>query len=210
MVRVVPGVVRLALALLGGLLAASMFVVLRSRRRLGDALQRAHSDALTGLPNRAALDEALVRMVGQAARRAARLAIVMMDIDHFKAINDRYGHPKGDEVLAAVGAMARSEVRTGDFVGRYGGEEFMLMLPDTDEEGALKVAEKLRRACGRLDVPDLEGPIAASFGVAAGNGSRDELLLLVGAADAALYSAKDHGRNRVEHAAPASELYAIA
>jgi diguanylate cyclase (GGDEF)-like protein len=189
------------------LLAVLLAVVLVSRRQLAQALRRAHSDVVTGLPNRAAVDEALVRMISQAERGGTPLAVAMLDIDHFKMVNDDLGHAKGDEVLAAVGSAARREVRTGDFVGRFGGEELLLLLPETDEAGALAVAEKLRLRIGRLEVPGTGRAVTASFGVAAASGGQAELRELVPAADAALYRAKEKGRDRCELASAAAAAF---
>lgn len=202
-----PDWVKAALALMSVLLAVLLAVVLVSRRQLAQALRRAHSDVVTGLPNRAAVDEAVVRMVGQAERRGTPLAVAMLDIDHFKTVNDHLGHAKGDEVLAAVGAAARREVRVGDFVGRFGGEELLLLLPETDEAGALAVAEKLRLRIGRLEVPGTGRAVTASFGVAAASGGQAELRELVPAADAALYRAKEKGRDRCELASAAAAAF---
>ncbi len=192
----IPDTVKLALAALTGMLAALGLVYWRSRRQLRSARRAAHEDSVTGLPNRASLDESLKRMAGHAARTDTPLAAVMIDLDHFKAVNDVYGHAKGDEVLASVGPIVRAELRAGDAVGRYGGEEFMVLLPDTDEEGALVVAGKLHAAVRSVRIPGIDEPITASFGVAAARGSM-ELERLVSTADAALYRAKDDGRDRV-------------
>ena len=125
----------------------------------------------------------------------------MVDIDHFKSVNDTYGHGKGDEVLKAVGAIARAAVRSGDFVGRVGGEELLVLLPDTDLAGARQVAENLRLAIRDAGVGDLDWVVTASVGVAAGHGDEERLRDLTATADAALYQAKANGRDRVETAA---------
>ena len=137
-------------------------------------------------------------MSAQAGRAQTQLAAVIFDLDHFKRVNDIHGHAKGDEVLAAVGQVVSATVRDSDFVGRYGGEEFVALLPDTDCEGGRVLAEKLRLAIEALEVPDLDRRLAASFGVAVlpGDASTGEQLLR--AADRALYLAKENGRNRVE------------
>lgn len=196
----IPDWIKAALTLTSLLLVLSLLSVLRGRRKLEQALSRAHRDIVTGLPNRAAVDEALRRMAGQAARKKTPLAVAMLDLDHFKSINDTYGHGVGDEVLAAVGAAARSEVRSGDFVGRFGGEEFMILMPDTDEDGAYVVAEMLRSAFCEIAVAGVDRAITASFGVSGGRGTDEMLLGLVSAADAALYRAKANGRDRTEAA----------
>jgi len=208
-VNTLPESVKVVLALMAMGLVLLLFGVLRSRRQLADALRRAHEDALTGLPNRAAADEALRRVAGQAARTGTPLAIVLFDIDLFKSVNDVYGHAKGDEVLVAIGAAARAEVRAGDFVGRYGGEEFLLLMPDTGEPGAEKVAEKLQRAFREIEITGVDRIITASFGVAAGHGDKEELHQLVQRADEALYRAKDNGRDRIESASEADLTPAV-
>ena len=119
--------------------------VLANLRNLALAEFRANNDSLTGLPNKRATDDTFKRMVAQANRSITPLAAVMFDLDHFKQINDRFGHGKGDEVLAAVGAALQSCLRGSDFAGRFGGEEFLILLPDSTTDGALKVAEKIRQ-----------------------------------------------------------------
>ncbi len=118
--------------------------VLANLRNLALAEFRANNDSLTGLPNKRATDDTLKRMVAQANRSIAPAGALMLDLDHFKQINDRFGHGKGDEVLAAVGAALPSCLRASDFAGRFGGEEFLILLPDTAVDGALQVAEKIR------------------------------------------------------------------
>jgi diguanylate cyclase (GGDEF)-like protein len=166
-------------------------------RNLAIAERRASSDKLTGLPNKRSADDTFKHMVANAARTSKPLALVLFDLDHFKRVNDTYGHPKGDEVLAAVGSVAGHTIRENDFAARDGGEEFMVLLPGDDTDGARLVAEKLRTAISDLRIPDLEQGVTASFGVASYPGdaaNREELLRK---ADRALYSAKRAGRNRV-------------
>jgi diguanylate cyclase (GGDEF)-like protein len=170
--------------------------VLANLRNLALAEFRANNDALTGLPNKRATDDTLKRMVAQASRSITPLSALMLDLDHFKQINDRFGHDKGDEVLAAVGAALTSCLRAGDFAGRFGGEEFLILLPDTDLDGAVHVAEKIRTAVAAISVAGVERDITASLGIAdllahAGNATG-----LVREADRALYAAKAAGRNR--------------
>jgi diguanylate cyclase (GGDEF)-like protein len=170
--------------------------VLANLRSLALAEFRANNDSLTGLPNKRATDDTLKRMVAYANRSITPLAAIMLDLDHFKHINDQFGHGKGDEVLAAVGAALKSCLRDSDFAGRFGGEEFLVLLPDTAVEGALLVAEKVRLAVASINVPGVERDITVSLGVAdllehAGNGAG-----LVREADRALYGAKAAGRNR--------------
>jgi diguanylate cyclase (GGDEF)-like protein len=174
--------------------------VLGNLRNLALAEVRAATDALTGLPNSRALRDSLKRMLAQASRTATPLAAILIDLDHFRRINDTHGHERGDDALAAVGEVLASTIRASDYAGRYGGEEFLVLLPDTDREGAMLVAEKLRQAIARMSLPGLDQPLSASLGVAAlpGDGSDADAFLRL--ADRALYAAKAAGRNRVEAA----------
>ena len=171
--------------------------VLANLRNLALAEFRANNDALTGLPNRRATDDTLKRMVAQASRSVTPLAAAMLDLDHFKQINDRFGHGKGDEVLAAVGAAIQASLRVGDFAGRFGGEEFLILLPDTGLEGAHQVAEKLRRNVATVTFPGVERPITASIGVADLLEHAGTATELVRVADRALFAAKAAGRDQV-------------
>jgi diguanylate cyclase (GGDEF)-like protein len=172
--------------------------VLANLRNLALSETRALTDGLTGLPNRRSIEDTLKRMVAHADRTGTPLGVVLFDLDHFKHVNDLSGHEKGDEVLAAVGAATATSLRTSDFAGRYGGEEFILLLPNTDREGAVVVAEKLRAAIAALDVTGVSRPITASFGVAGLPDDASEPSFLLRTADRALYVAKAQGRNRVE------------
>jgi diguanylate cyclase (GGDEF)-like protein len=137
-------------------------------------------------------------MVAQTSRTVSPLSAALLDLDHFKRINDAYGHSRGDEVLAAVAMVLRSSVRESDFVGRYGGEEFLLLLPDTGRDQAAIVAEKVRAAVAGLGLSEINQPVTASLGVAAVPDDAADADTLVRAADRALYAAKGNGRNRVE------------
>lgn len=179
--------------------------VLANLRNLAIANTRAATDVLTGLPNKRSALETAKRMLAQAARTETQLSAILFDLDHFKQINDVYGHGKGDEVLASVGDTVGSMIRASDFAARFGGEEFLILAPDTDPPAAIEVAEKLRQGLLGLDVALLERTVSASFGIATfpqDAGAPDEL---VRAADRALYLAKSKGRNRVEAAAPESD-----
>jgi diguanylate cyclase (GGDEF)-like protein len=171
--------------------------VLANLRNLALAEIRAATDALTGLPNSRALRDNLVRMVAQASRSAGPLSAILCDLDHFKQINDVYGHDKGDQALAAASAALRSSIRESDLAGRYGGEEFLILLPDTALEGAVDVAEKLRSEVSRIAVPGVDRPITASFGIASFPQDAPDGEMLVRIADRALYAAKARGRNCV-------------
>ena len=183
-----------------------------SRRKLSeDALGVANeeltalasTDSLTGLPNRRQFDATLNKEWYRALRDAAPLALLMIDVDRFKSLNDRFGHPVGDAFLAQVGRVIRDNVRrAGDLAARYGGEEFAVILPGTVSTGAIEIAEHIRRAVAATDTRTLVAggyPLSVSIGVAAmvplaGGGSAS----LIHSADAALYQAKRAGRNRVE------------
>jgi diguanylate cyclase (GGDEF)-like protein len=170
--------------------------IIANQRSLSVAKLRAASDALTGLPNRRAADETLKRMVAQAGRTLSPLSAVLLDLDHFKQINDIHGHEQGDEVLAAVGSILAGCVRESDFAARFGGEEFLLLLPDTAREQAAVLAEKLRSAIAGARLPI--GQVTASLGVASFPEDGLDAEQLLRRADGALYLAKDHGRDRVE------------
>jgi diguanylate cyclase (GGDEF)-like protein len=172
--------------------------VLANLRNLALSETRALTDGLTGLPNRRSADDTLKRMAAHAGRTSNSLGAVLFDLDHFKQVNDLSGHEKGDEVLAAVGLAIMGNLRASDFAARFGGEEFVLLLPETDRDGAVTVAQKLREAIAAVEVPGVSRPITATFGVAALPEDADEPTLLLRAADRALYLAKSRGRNRVE------------
>jgi diguanylate cyclase (GGDEF)-like protein len=174
--------------------------VLANLRNLALAEYRASTDSLTGLPNQRAVKDTVKRMAAQAARASTPLSAIMFDLDHFKQVNDTFGHGRGDDVLAAVGAVLTDAVRASDFAGRSGGEEFTVLLPDTDTDAAQSVAEKIRAMIAKISVDGVDRSITASLGLAsipehAGGGDQ-----LVRSADRALYAAKSNGRNRVETA----------
>jgi diguanylate cyclase (GGDEF)-like protein len=172
--------------------------VLANLRTLAIAETRAATDSLTGLPNRRSAQDTLKRMVAQAGRQLAPLAAIAMDLDQFKRVNDCFGHEKGDDVLAAVGRLLAEAVRESDFAARQGGEEFLLLLPETGREGAVQLAEKLRAAVGRTELPGVDTAVSASFGVAVYPEDAVDAETLLRKADRALYAAKEGGRNRIE------------
>ncbi len=174
--------------------------VLANLRNLAIAELRASTDALTGLPNKRAASDNLKQLVAQALRNETSLAVLMLDLDHFKHINDRLGHARGDEVLATVGAALRSTCRDSDFVGRYGGEEFIVLLPDMTTDGALVVAEKIRTVIAEVYLSELDRPLTASIGLAMMPEHGADPTTVERAADNALYAAKRNGRNRIEAA----------
>jgi diguanylate cyclase len=172
--------------------------VLGNLRAVAMAESRAATDALTGLPNRRAVNDVIKRMAAQAHRTGQPLAALGLDLDRFKDINDRFGHEKGDEVLAAVAQVMMVTIRESDFAGRLGGEEFVILAPNTASSGALVFAEKLRAAIERVVVPGISREITASIGVAVLPDEAMDSETLLRRADRALYAAKAAGRNRVE------------
>jgi len=144
--------------------------------------------------------ESLRNDLASAAREHQPVALAILDVDFFKQINDRFGHEKGDDVLAAVGRLLADTVRESDVAARAGGEEFCILLADTDVDGALVVAEKLRAAIARLEVPGLETQITGSLGVAALPMHALDAPTLLRKSDRALYVAKQQGRDRVQAA----------
>jgi diguanylate cyclase (GGDEF)-like protein len=194
------GVARNLLRLLSFRIRAAS-ALLRRRQKLGEFYrQLSMNDGLTGLYNRAWLNDMLPKLVATAQRSGAPLSLVMVDLDHFKRFNDTHGHPAGDEALRAAARVISAGLRPSDFAVRYGGEEMLVILPETSEPLATMVAERLcqrlRQAVifddMRLPMPHLTG----SFGVALLEPEMEEPQL-VAAADAALYRAKQAGRNRV-------------
>lgn len=163
------------------------------------------TDPLTGCLNRRGFDQSLVREAARATRASGEFGLVALDLDHFKLVNDTYGHPAGDEALRATARVLTEHLRKGDQAARYGGEEFVVILPGTDQEGALHLAEKLRGALEkhRLVYEGARIAISASFGAAMWPGDGKEPEALLGAADRALYASKQAGRNRVT---PASRV----
>ncbi|MDD2176138.1 GGDEF domain-containing protein [Acidovorax sp. D2M1] len=209
------------LATFSVVLVSSVGFVFMSRDR-ADETNRvlAAMDPLTGVANRRSLIAALDRDVARAQRMREPMALMMVDIDHFKDVNDQYGHPAGDRVLCGVINVLRQRVRAQDLVGRYGGEEFMVLLPDTGLAGAEQLARELCKAVeeSRCPADGVPGPgiaVTVSIGVFGGRlESGDSWDMLIAAADRALYQAKNNGRNRVEVATglrrPSAQLVAQA
>jgi diguanylate cyclase (GGDEF)-like protein len=166
---------------------------------LRDAQTRASTDPLTGLPNRRYFEE-YVELLGRGRRAADAIGILMVDVDRFKVLNDRFGHAVGDVVLRAIGRAIASTVRDLDVPARFGGEEFVILLRNPSPDVALEVGERIREAVERIDLRDVGvGPVTVSVGASV---SRDgeAVASLVERADHALYRAKRYGRNRVEAA----------
>lgn len=194
-------VARLNSLVCAGLVLGAMLVEIH--RIYGRLARLATEDGLTGLANRREFDQRLAAECRRAARGGTPLALVMVDVDHFKAYNDAYGHQGGDECLRQVAcALAGCLHRPGDLAARYGGEELAAILPGTGRDGALDVARRMRAAVEALALPHAKSATAPhvtiSVGVAAGDtGMAPDAQALIAAADAALYRAKAQGRNRV-------------
>jgi diguanylate cyclase (GGDEF)-like protein len=162
-----------------------------------DILQVAASvDYLTGVANRRAITQVLQSALDRAKQTNAVVAVILLDIDHFKSINDTFGHAAGDTVLVQVCAVLQGQLRAADMLGRWGGEEFLIVANATGAEEAAQIAERLRAVVAARAFEEV-GQLAASFGVAASL-HHDTLEALVKRADEALYLAKQGGRNRVE------------
>jgi two-component system cell cycle response regulator len=168
--------------------------------RVADTWRLATVDPLTGIANRQAILGCVEEEIARAARYRHPLSVILVDLDHFKRLNDSHGHAAGDLVLRHVGTLLARNVRTTDVPGRYGGEEFLIVLPETDADAAAAVAEKLRQMMSRTSVELADGEVVTvtlSAGVAGGMGDILEANALVRDADAALYSAKALGRDQV-------------
>ena len=181
------------------LVMASFGCVWMITAHLAEELEgQARTDPLTGAMNRLALDEALPREIARADRGGRPLSLLMFDLDHFKQLNDRLGHQAGDAALKAVAAATLHGLRSGDMLVRFGGEEFVAVLPDTGKARAVETAERLRRRVEALNIGKGDGSVlTASYGVSTFPADGDDPDSLVGSADALLYAAKEAGRNRV-------------
>jgi diguanylate cyclase (GGDEF)-like protein len=178
-----------------------------NERLTAELAERAVRDVLTGLFNRRHLMETLDAQLKYAARHGESVAVVLLDVDFFKSVNDRFGHGIGDEVLAGVAAVLQAGAREGDTVARYGGEEFVVVMPGVDAESAVRRADELRRRCAELTVHSEMGEVntTLSAGVATYPSSGETGAELLQAADLALYRAKDAGRDRVLLALPPTD-----
>jgi diguanylate cyclase (GGDEF)-like protein len=164
----------------------------------GELARLAHTDNLTGLANRRYLEEELTRLTARSNRHGGPLSLLLIDGDHFKAVNDRHGHQVGDQTLIALAARLTDRLRAEDVVGRWGGEEFLVILPDVELRGAETVAEALRAHVAGAPLETSAGPIPLTISIGwafkSADDTGDDLLRR---ADAALYEAKVGGRDRV-------------
>ena len=157
------------------------------------------TDPLTGLFNRNHLMETLTAEIVRSLRHKHTFALLIIDIDHFKRINDTYGHQKGDEVLHDLAEVFRKAIRDCDYAARYGGEEFMILLPETSRQGAMEVAERIRLDTGRrpIDMENEAVSVTVSIGISLFPDNGGDVKTVIQEADKALYAAKDSGRNRI-------------
>jgi diguanylate cyclase (GGDEF)-like protein len=183
--------------------ALPLVILLQRSLRHAQLVNSARIDSKTGLLNAGTWQREAALEVTRAARRHTPVAVALLDIDHFKKVNDTYGHLAGDAVLAAIAAAAPALLREGDIVGRFGGEEFAILLPHTGAAEAAQVTERLRAAIPRIaiagggPVSPVPSGITVSIGVAVSAGAARDLVEFLATADHALYQAKNAGRNRV-------------
>jgi diguanylate cyclase (GGDEF)-like protein len=195
------------------IIALPLATLLQRSFRHTQLLNEARADAKTGLLNAATWEREAVAEIGRAVRTSAPLAVALLDLDRFKQINDTYGHLVGDEVLRAIAATMSGVLREYDLAGRFGGEEFVMLLPQTRAPDAFRIAERVRAHVARLPIVTPAGErvrVTASIGVAALDaGSSRELTELLAAADAALYRAKASGRDQVQMISTSRGLSAV-
>ncbi len=190
----------------------SLSSALTTAWRLKHEMQRAHrlamvascTDELTGLNNRRAFFDNASTQHARCKDAGAFMAVLMLDVDHFKQINDTFGHAAGDQVLQRIGAAISASLRDNDIAGRLGGEEFAILLPNTPPDTAIEVAERLRALIAKLRVNE-QHPVTASIGLAFAKAPATELSALLSSADSAMYLSKVSGRNRVTVAEPGQE-----
>jgi diguanylate cyclase len=181
-------------------LACTRYRMEDQAQEIDRARHEARTDALTGVANRQALDEKLQLLLATFDRHQEPFVLLFLDMDHFKRINDAHGHPAGDQVLKRAGAWLRQWVRPGDFVARYGGDEFAVLLPHTDLAVGLEMAEMIRAntaaVASQLTIHGEQVSLSFSVGVAAAK-ANDNATSLISRADQSLYRSKDLGRNQV-------------
>lgn len=182
------------------LLALALAAQFRHSERVKNQAQLlARTDPLTQLNNRRAFQERAQSLWELSCRENKPQSLIVLDVDHFKSINDKFGHAVGDDVLSKIGRQLKAEIRACDIAARWGGEEFILYLYDTNIHEAITVAKKLQQSIEGLHISTGDNPIqvTASFGVASRVGTHASLEALINAADHELYCAKDQGRNQV-------------
>jgi diguanylate cyclase (GGDEF)-like protein len=181
-----------------GVIANQVAISMQNARMYELVEEQATTDGLTGLVNHRTFQERFSTMLGRAERHDLAVSILLTDIDHFKKVNDTYGHPTGDEVLRRVAAILKASARKIDIVARYGGEEFAIVLEGTDRDGARQLAERVRQEVEQQSFPSSKGTFKAtlSIGVSSYPDDSREKAELIARADQSLYAAKDGGRNR--------------
>ena len=181
-----------------GVIANQVAVSLENAKMYRQMEMMATTDGLTGLGNHRTFQEKLTDLLGRADRHGLKLSMILTDVDHFKKVNDTYGHPVGDQVLRGVAKVLGESVRKIDVVARYGGEEFAILMEGTDAAGAQLLAERIRQDVARAVFQSDQGPfsVTLSVGIASVPDDAREKHVLVERADQALYHAKHSGRNR--------------
>ncbi len=183
------------------LLRGSALLLLAAERNRNQLVAIAQHDPLTGAMNRSGLERAMARIAADASKRPSRLTLLLIDIDHFKSLNDTHGHAAGDRILQLFAEAARSELRASDVLARHGGDEFVALLPHMPTKDAVRVANRIRAAFARALADWGGAPLrqpTLSIGVAEGDAAGDELETLLQHADEALYRSKRLGRDRVQ------------
>ena len=186
------------LAVLEGLLNVIVFP-LRNAIRYQDAVTAALADPLTGAGNRIALNNTLQREIELAKRYEQSMAVLMIDLDHFKCINDSFGHTLGDQILKQLVKTIKSEIRGSDIVFRYGGEEFVVLLTNTNQSSALEIAERLRQSVNKMELDRDDKSVNASVSIGVSMLHPDDTVTrILERADFAMYNAKSEGRDQVK------------
>jgi diguanylate cyclase (GGDEF)-like protein len=172
-------------------------MVARLRQGREELERLSRTDGLTELPNRRHLMETIEREILRAKRNRRPFTLLMIDVDHFKQFNDAFGHLAGDEVLKRLAGVLSGAIRTADYAGRFGGEEFTVLLPETPLDGALEVAERIRQRMAEQTFGEEQPSVTLSIGMGECPTDGDSVDTIIECADAALYYAKETGRNRV-------------
>ncbi len=203
----------LNLLICGAVVLVVSYVYERGREQTEEELRRlAATDPLTGIPNRVGLAQAFTNLARDARHDGSALSILMLDLDYFKQVNDRFGHEAGDDVLIRLAGVIRRQLRTADFFCRLGGEEFLVVLPHADADSAAQVAEQLRQLVANtaVAVGEQQTTLTVSIGVAELGRDGKDLGELLRVADRRLYTSKAHGRNRVTSADDSRQTFTPA